>query len=111
MVSLMLRPLYFGGKSPRYTPKRTDGPHSRSGRFGEENNLVQIQMYFAKLTTLKIHCPTDIILREEKQLWLIDQLDAQLRYIISLLLESCTCFEQLCAHHPEYYTRCCINIT
>ena len=55
----------------------------------------------AKLTTPKIHCPTDIILSEEKQLWVNDQLDAQLRYIVNLLLESCTCFEQLRAHHPE----------
>ena len=30
-----------------------------------------------------------------------DQLDAQLRYIIRLLLKSSTCFEQLCAHHQE----------
>ena len=30
-----------------------------------------------------------------------DQLDAQLRHIIRLLLQSSTCFEQLCAHHQE----------
>ena len=55
----------------------------------------------AKFTTPKIHCPTDIIPSEEKQLWVTDQLDAQLRYIMSLLLEYSTCFEQLCAHHQE----------
>jgi len=43
------------------------------------------------------------------QFWVNYQLDAQLRYIISLLLESSTCFEQFCAHHPEYYTRRSIN--
>jgi len=34
-------------------------------------------------------------------LWVNDQLDAQLRYAIRLLLQSSTCFEQHCAHHQE----------
>jgi len=33
--------------------------------------------------------------------WVNDQLDAQLRYMKRLLLQSSTCFEQLCAHHQE----------
>ena len=37
-----------------------------------------------------------------------DQIDVQLRYIIRLLLQSSTCFEQLCAHHQEVR---CINTT
>jgi len=35
------------------------------------------------------------------QLWVNDQLDAQLRYIKRLLFQSSTCFEQHCAHHQE----------
>ena len=35
------------------------------------------------------------------RLWVNDQLDAQLSYIIRLLLQSSTRFEQLCAHHQE----------
>jgi len=34
-------------------------------------------------------------------IWVNDQLDAQLRYITCLLLLSCTCFEQQCAHHQQ----------
>ena len=36
-----------------------------------------------------------------QELWVNDQLDAHLRYIKHVLLQSSTCFEQHCAHHEE----------
>jgi hypothetical protein len=40
VVSFTVLPLYPGGKSPRYPlDRRLGGPHSRSGRFGEEKIL------------------------------------------------------------------------
>jgi len=44
-----------------------------------------------------VFCLSSILVR----LWVNDQLDAQLCYIIRSLLYSSTCFEQLCAHHQE----------
>jgi hypothetical protein len=57
VVSLMLWPLYFGGNSPRYTPQRTDRPHSRPGRFEEQNNILQIQMYSCQVYYTKDSLP------------------------------------------------------
>ena len=42
-----------------------------------------------------------LITRITIQFWVNDQRDAQLRYIIRLLLKSSTCFEQLCARYQE----------
>jgi len=50
---------------------------------------------------LQVECGSRAVDYFQLRLWVNDQLDAQLRYIIRLLLKSSTCFEQLCAHHQE----------
>jgi hypothetical protein len=65
MVSFKLRPLYCRGKSPRYPlDRRLGGPQSRSGRCGEDKNLLRLprneprpELYGEKETVLSLGLP------------------------------------------------------
>ena len=60
---------------------------------GHRDGTEFLKLYFLNFM---FYCPCILV-----RLWVNDQLDAQLRYIIRLLLQSSTCFEQLRAHHQE----------
>jgi hypothetical protein len=51
VISFTPRPLYYQGKSPRYPlDKRLDGAQARSGRRGEDKNILPLSV--AMLTEL-----------------------------------------------------------
>ena len=82
--------------------------HSIIGRLSICKKVTMLVTSFTWSTKLKrkvqdsviqnvMFCWSCILVR----LWVNDQLDEQLCYIIRLLLQSSKCFEQLCAHHQE----------
>jgi len=108
-----------GERTPDTMNWKLFGPKKTLGVFGKKNCLVpagnqtpdhparsqvsvltEISVHFRALISgpLKLMFCSPCIL---VQLRVNDHLDAQLRYIKRLLLQSFTCFEQYCAHHQE----------